>query len=51
MPADAIGAKRVGMRAAWRMRPDRARLPTLIPGAQIGYLQKLLDLWTERQGA
>ena len=49
--ADVTGAKRIGRRGAWKMRPDQARLPTLIPGAQIVYLQELLDLWTERQGA
>jgi FMN phosphatase YigB (HAD superfamily) len=43
-PADVTGAKRIGRRGAWKMRPNEARLPTLIPGAQIGYLQELLDL-------
>jgi FMN phosphatase YigB (HAD superfamily) len=48
MPEDVAGAKRVAMRGVWKMRPDRERLPKLIPDAQIVYLREfldLLDLW------
>jgi putative hydrolase of the HAD superfamily len=54
VPEDVAGAKRVGMRGVWKERPDRERLPDVIPDAQIVNLRELLewlDLWTERHGA
>jgi FMN phosphatase YigB (HAD superfamily) len=51
MPEDVAGAKGIGMRGVWKERPDRDRLPRVIPDAQIVQLRKLLDIldfWTER---
>jgi len=54
VPEDVAGAQRVGMRGVWKERPDRDRLPGVIPDAQIVHLQELLDIldfWTERNNA
>jgi putative hydrolase of the HAD superfamily len=54
VPEDVAGAMRVGMRAVWKERPDRERLPTVTPDAQIVQLRELLgvlDAWTKRNGA
>jgi FMN phosphatase YigB (HAD superfamily) len=51
VPEDVAGAKRIGMRGVWKERPDRDRLPGVIPDAQIVQLRELLDIldfWTER---
>lgn len=51
VPEDVDGAMRVGMRGVWKERPDRERLPHVIPDAQIIHLRELpaiLDSWTER---
>jgi FMN phosphatase YigB (HAD superfamily) len=53
-PEDVAGAKHIGMRGVWQERPDRERLPDVIPDAQIVNLRELLDwldLWTERHSA
>ena len=53
-PEDVAGAKSVGMWGIWKERPDRERLPHVIPDAQIVDLRELLgilDSWTERHGA
>lgn len=52
-PEDVAGAQGVGMRGVWKERPDRERLPDVIPDAQIVHLRELLgilDSWTERHG-
>ena len=54
VPEDVEGAMRVGMRGVWKERPDRERLPHVIPDAQIIHLRELpaiLDSWTERDSA
>jgi putative hydrolase of the HAD superfamily len=54
VPEDVDGAMRVGMRGVWKERPDRERLPHVIPDAQIIHLRELpaiLDSWTERNDA
>jgi putative hydrolase of the HAD superfamily len=54
VPEDVEGAMRVGMRGVWKERPDRERLPHVIPDAQIIHLRELLtvlDAWTERNVA
>jgi putative hydrolase of the HAD superfamily len=54
VPEDVAGAKRVGMRGVWKERPDRERLPDVIPDTQIVHLRELLDIldaWTERNRA
>jgi putative hydrolase of the HAD superfamily len=54
VPEDVEGAMRVGMRGVWKERPDRERLPHVVPDAQITHLCELpaiLDAWTERKSA
>jgi FMN phosphatase YigB (HAD superfamily) len=54
VPEDVAGAKGVGMRGVWKERPDRERLPGVIPDArivQLGELLDILDFWTERNDA
>ena len=54
VPEDVDGAMRVGMRGVWKERPDRERLPHVIPDARIIHLRELpaiLDSWTERNDA
>jgi putative hydrolase of the HAD superfamily len=51
VPENVAGAKHIGMRGVWKERPERDRLPGVIPDAQIVQLRELLDIldfWTER---